>query len=54
MFYALAAMLITTGVDFGEARGRRPLGSDTEGDEICLPPLGFLGSNAHLALEVNT
>ena len=29
------------GVDFGEAGGRRPLGSDTEGGEICLAPLVF-------------
>ena len=42
----------TTGVDFRGAGGRRPLGSDTEGGEICLGPLGILASNAHLALSV--
>ena len=32
---------MTTGVDFGEARRRRPLGCDTEGGDICLAPSVF-------------
>ena len=32
---------VVTGVDFGEARGRRPLWSDTERGEICLAPSVF-------------
>ena len=34
-------MLLVTGVDFWEAMGRRPLGSDTEGGKICLAPSIF-------------
>ena len=32
---------LDTGVDFGEARGRRSLGSDTKVDEICVAPSVF-------------
>ena len=41
----------STGVDLGKERGWHPLGSDTEGSEICLAPSVFLASDAHLALK---
>ena len=44
-------MKISIGVDFGGAKGRRPLGSSTEGGEIMSAPLGFLASNTHLAIR---
>ena len=34
-------MIMCTGVDFVEARGRRPLGSDTEGAKYFWPPRFF-------------
>ena len=39
--YLQKQLAVTTGVDFGEARGQRHLGSDTEGGEICLVPSVF-------------
>ena len=34
-------MIVVTRIDFRGAGGRRPLGSDTEGGEICLAPSVF-------------